>query len=101
MGMFDWYEPEAAHACPECDAELSGWQGTSGPCALLVYRQGRRYPVDQRVDPEARLLALRQAAFDLPAAFQIHTFCANGHPAALQCGCDDHRWVSCVPSALR
>lgn len=28
-------------------------QGTSGPCALLVYRQGRRYPVDQRVDPDA------------------------------------------------
>ena len=96
VGMFDWYEPERTHTCPACGAQLSDWQGTSGPCALLVYRQGRRYPVEQRIDPDARLPNLRRETFLLPTAFEIHTVCLHGHSAALHCGSDDGRWVRCA-----
>ena len=54
MGMFDYYEPDPALACPVCRAPLAGWQGKDGPCALLVWRQGVASPVDQAVPEESK-----------------------------------------------
>ena len=52
MGMFDWYVPRPAVACPCCATLLSGWQGKSGPCSLFEWVQGVAPPARQLVDEE-------------------------------------------------
>ena len=77
MGMFDWYEPTPDLTCPHCGATLKEWQGKDGPCALFVWRQGERHPVDQRVDEEVRLPPDKMGRFELPPWFIIYSFCCN------------------------
>ena len=71
MSMVDYYEPEPSLACPVCGQALFEWQGTDGPCALFVWRQGYAAPVDQRVDSEIRLSDEELKRWCLPAEFWI------------------------------
>lgn len=73
MGMFDWYRPVPAVVSPETEAELTGWQGKDGPCALLLWEQGKAAPVDQLVDDEVKLARERLDRFSLPERFEIYT----------------------------
>ncbi|MCA9610432.1 MAG: hypothetical protein KC619_32775 [Myxococcales bacterium] len=77
MGMFDEYQPEPPLVCSACGEELSGWQSKDGPCALLVWREGRSSPVDQRADPECRLPMEELAKLGIDADVEIYTTCAG------------------------
>ncbi len=77
MGLFDWFEPTVTLICPHCGAGLKGWQGKDGPCELLVWSQGERGPVGQRVDDDIRWSAEELKRFRLPARFLIYTTCCN------------------------
>ena len=92
LGMFDWYEPDPVIVCPSCGAEASGWQGTEGPSALLVWHQGDAHPVSQRVDEpldQDRLLD-----FALPSRFSVSTECPRGHALSAEGVCIDGAWTS-------
>jgi hypothetical protein len=75
MGMFDWYEPRPPLACPKSGAGLRGWQGKSGPCALLEWVQGDHTPSRQLVDDEAAVSPGEREKFQLPEAFELYTKC--------------------------
>ena len=93
MGMFDWYEPTVASICPQCGAGLKGWQGKDGPCELLVWRQGEREPVDQRVDDQWRLSAEKLKSFRLPDLFLIYGGCDPHFSVYAICSCTDGVWT--------
>jgi hypothetical protein len=80
MSLFDYYQPPDDLRCPACGRALpSEWQGHDGPCALLVWRQGSRAPIEQRVDDdEARWSDMERATLRLPPAFRIRTHCCGG-----------------------
>src|SRR5262249_1461659 len=77
MGMFDWYQPRPPLACPKCGAELRGWQGKSGPCALFEWVQGLRAPARQDGDDEWALAPAEREKFALPEDFELYTSCAS------------------------
>ena len=93
MGMFDWYEPTITPICPQCGAGLKGWQGKDGPCELLVWRQGERGPIDQRVDDKWRLSAEKLKCFRLPARFLIYTSCPPHLLVHAICTATDGVWT--------
>src|SRR5262245_17977207 len=76
MGMFDYYEPRPAIACPRCGEVLSEWQGGDGPSALFVWQQGTRHPVDQRAG-DSNLLPHDWNKLELPRQFVIHAQCCH------------------------
>jgi hypothetical protein len=78
MGMFDWYEPDPAVPCPSCASPLT-WQGYQGPNALLLWRQGERFAVDQLVDAEAKVDPEERSAWSLPPVFRILGWCGGNH----------------------
>jgi hypothetical protein len=73
--MFDHYEPVPPVCCPKCGAELREWQGKDGPCVLLCWKQGEKYPVgglmsadsDEKVEDRSTL----------PETFGIYTSCGE------------------------
>ena len=71
MGMFDYYQPTETLLCPVCHSLLQEWQGTDGPCALFVWHQGLKAPVEQRVDEEVRLPPAALVRWRLPDTFSI------------------------------
>ena len=75
--MFDWYIPEPVLICPHCGTALDEWQGKQGPCALLVWRQGRKHPIDQRIDEEIRWAPEELTRFELAERFIIYTSCCS------------------------
>jgi hypothetical protein len=75
MSMFDSYEPTPPVKCASCGGTLSGWQGQYGPCALLLWVQGRPAPVDQLVSEECQFSASDRASCRLPERFLIYTWC--------------------------
>jgi hypothetical protein len=77
--MFDTYEPEPPLPCPVCGGASLGWQGKDGPCALFLWRQGHRHPVDQPIDEDARIDPQRYAEFTLPQTFALLGWCAQDH----------------------
>jgi len=92
MGFFDWYEPVPALHCPVCASPLSGWQGKSGPCALFVWRQGERHPVDQLAD-SMNIDEGERRDVELPQNFEIYTPCCGGHFfVEARCACVDGVW---------
>ena len=96
MSMFDWYIPETALNCPHCGIALYEWQGKQGPCALLVWRQGRKHPIDQRIDEEIRWVPEELTRFELPERFVIYTSCCSRdfHVEAV-CTAQDGVWSHC------
>ena len=77
MGMFDLYVPVPPLLCPSCKTELDGWQGKDGPCALFIWKQGEKHPVDEPVVNDARLAPKERERFALPETFEIHTSCRH------------------------
>lgn len=93
MGMFDTYIPLGPLVCPIDGTPLIGWQGKDGPCALLVWHEGERYPTDDWVDEE-----LRQPApivdFILPLEFRIWCYdCTRHQPIEALCRTTDGVWT--------
>jgi len=91
VGMFDWYQPRQPLRCPVCDSELDGWQGKDGPCALFVWRQGERSPVDQLAEDVA-LPANERQRFTLPPEFVFYTDDGSHWITALGRCNDDGTW---------
>lgn len=91
--MFDWYIPAPPIPCPKCHQSLKDWQGKDGPLALMVFLQGQRHPIDQRVDAESRSPRSVLEAVTLPAAFVIYTDCCD---FAFQAACrtNDGVWTT-------
>ena len=97
MGMFDWYEPDGVFECPACGDRLTDWQGSGGPNGLFVWRQGRRSPIEQRVDPECKLAPAELASHRLPADFQIRAYCEQcPFPTVAECTTTEGVWSSTV-----
>jgi hypothetical protein len=89
MGMYDHYQPDPPLHCPDCNAELSGWQGKAGPCALLFWKQGIKHPVD-----ELGFLAHGPESETLPETFQIYTSCPNcKHWIEAACRGENYVWI--------
>jgi hypothetical protein len=98
VGFFDWYELQEPRTCALCGDPLDGeWQGKDGPCALFVWRQGLKHPVDQKVDDEVALTIEDRDTRTLPSEFAIYTFCRNDHAAWVSCSCVDDVWVGAGP----
>jgi hypothetical protein len=74
MSWFDWYLPAEELSCPVCGHPLTDWQGSDGPSALLVWRQGRKTPTGQRVDEELRASPWPDPGWQLPRDFVIRSF---------------------------
>ena len=96
MSMFDWYKPAETSKCPKCDTELKEWQGKDGPCALFVWKQGSRSPIDQKVEDEGlRWSEEEKRQFVLPDNFLIYSYdCPNHQPVEAKCTCTDGVWSS-------
>ena len=94
MGMFDTYRPKAETACPVCGTPLTEWQGKDGPCALFIWEEGVKWPVDQAIDDEeVKLTAEELRKHSLPEAFVIYSYdCASHKPIFAQCSCRDGIW---------
>jgi hypothetical protein len=78
VGMFDWYEPIPAPACPVCGDVPAEWQGKNADCLLFVWRQGVAEPVEWRVAEESRTDGTQNDA-RLPASFSINARDSTGH----------------------
>jgi hypothetical protein len=92
MGMFDSYIPVPDLPCPGCGKALREWQGKDGPCALFVWRQGTKSPVDQTADDDAKLPPDRLALWRLPSRFVIYCYCACGRRSDAEGKCDAETW---------
>jgi len=94
--MFDWYKPTDTYHCPKCGTKLTEWQGKDGPCALFVWKQGIRNPVDQKVeDEELQWSDEKKSQFTLPGSFVIYSYDCPGHqPVEAECSCVDGVWSS-------
>ena len=92
MGMFDWYEPDQELQCPVCGAALSEWQGKDGECALFVWGEGEKHPIDQAIDDEdVRLAAEDYVYATLPEQFEIYSYdCSLHQPIVAACSTDDN-----------
>lgn len=74
MSLFDSYIPEPALRCPVCDFLLTNWQGKDGPCLLLTWQQGVKFPVahelpEESVDDSKSFLE----SWSLPPRFEIYS----------------------------
>lgn len=95
MSMFDYYRPAGEKRCPGCQRLLQEWQGKDGPNALFVWIEGRRAPVDQRVDGECKLSMAERERLFLPARFVIYSYdCLDHRPVEADCRAVDGVWAS-------
>ena len=95
MGMFDYYQPHSALACPMCGKPLGEWQGKDGPCGLFVWKQGVPAPIDQIVDADVCLESEALAKVRLPTSFLIYTHCCSTKYAVeARCTAPDNTWSS-------
>jgi hypothetical protein len=95
MGWFDYYQPRQRLTCPVCGSALHEWQGTEGPCALLVWREGLGAPNDQRVDVELRPVPWPNPTWRLPGMFSIFSYdCECPFPVEAFCRAIDGCWMS-------
>ncbi len=91
--MFDTYEPVPPIACPWCGSVvIEGWQGKSGPCLLLHFREGEPHPVAHRVDEDVRFDPTRFGEFALPDEFDLLGVCPSGHYIRGVGRCSDGVW---------
>jgi hypothetical protein len=79
MGMCDTDEPQPPFDCPVCGGPSIGWQGKDGPCAMFLWHQGQRHPVDQPIDADARIERARHPEFTLARTFELRGWCAQEH----------------------
>lgn len=94
MGMFDSYKPQPPIPCPKCGVEMEGWQGKSGPCALLEWVQGLAQPRRPWDDDAVSASSIAIGEFLLPDEFEIYTDCrACGIWVEAQGSCDAGVWT--------
>ena len=93
MGMFDHFEPRKSLSCPVCGDELVDWQGKDGPRDLVVWREGQRAPVEQRIDEEWAMPPEALEALRLPAEFMIYTYDTHDHRVVASGRCVDGVWT--------
>jgi hypothetical protein len=79
MGLIDSYIPDPPLACPRCGATLSDWQGGDGDCLLLLWQQGKQFPIatdwpKEDIKDNDVEAALRSCG-PLPPKFRIYCFC--------------------------
>jgi hypothetical protein len=97
MGMFDHYQPDPILRCPKCNADLSGWQGKDGPCALFVWKQGEKHPVDQPIDDDVQIDPMERERFTLPETFEIYTSCSQCEQwVEAECRGENYVWTHAV-----
>lgn len=93
MGMFDQYEPVPQLACPVCHVPLVEWQGKEGPCAILQWRQGTAWPVDQPIDEECRIAVADREKWRLPEKFGIYSYDCGRHRVYAECVAPGGVWT--------
>lgn len=94
MGMYDSYEVVEPIECPWCSTSVGRlWQGKSGPCLLLQFRQGERHPVAHPVDEDVRFDPARLQEFELPDEFDLSGWCEAGHRVDGVGRCVDGVWT--------
>jgi len=97
MGMFDWYQPAGELNCPVCGQPLREWQGKDDACALFIWREGVKHPVDQQVSDDIRWSDEELLQFALPPTFEIYSYdCPNHQPIDAVCTTEDETWSSTV-----
>ena len=97
MGMFDHYEPDPVLHCPRCNAELSDWQGKDGPCFLLSWKQGEKYPVQNRMVGQERNGPAVRRPCTLPEFFDIHTSCRQCEQwVDAECRGENYVWIETI-----
>jgi hypothetical protein len=102
MAMFDWYQPKETLHCPVCGRSLSEWQGSDGPSALLVWAEGNPMPIDQRIDPELRVVPWPNSRWRLPQTFSIYSYdCGCPYPVEALGTADGDCWSSTEVIDLR
>ena len=95
MGMFDYYRPSEELRCLECGEMLEIWQSKENDCALLIWEQGKRFPVDQQADDDCKLSAEDLKKFSLPKTFDIYCFdCERHKPIFAKCTVENGVWVN-------
>lgn len=79
MGLFDIYIPSAPIQCPVCGTRFNSFQGKDGPCALLTWEEGRKYPLRQSTgDDDLDYCGLDLERFTLPLVFGFSAFHESG-----------------------
>ena len=96
MGMFDLYKPAPPLSCPSCGGPLRQWQGKDGPCALFVWAQGVKAPIDQPIDEDLRFPAEERAAWRLPGTFRISSSCRCGTKVHAEGRCQGDVWTHTI-----
>lgn len=94
MGMFDYFHPVGVTQCPIDGHALNEWQGKDGPCALFLWEQGQRHPVDQPIDQECRLSPEQWRQFTLPERFVIYSYDCPDHPIIARCTTEEGVWTA-------
>lgn len=79
VSLFDSYRPKGAFSCPTCGTELLSWQGKDGPCALFVWQEGIKHPVDQLADEEVQTPPDDRYRYILPNKFVIYSHDCSAH----------------------
>ncbi len=92
-GMFDLYKPAPMLSCPACASPLRKWKGKGGPCALFVWEQGFKAPIDQPIDDDLRFSLEKRATWRLPGTFRISSSCACGVKVDAEGRCEDDTWT--------
>lgn len=93
MSMFDWYRPKPERSCRVCGRVLRDWQGKDGPCALFLWEQGVRSPVDHPIDDDLKLPPDQLATWRLPSRFRIRARCKCGARVDAEGVCRDETWM--------
>lgn len=97
MGMFDWYVPDPPLPCRWCGAQLSEFQGKDGPCELLVWRERRQEPTDQRCDDPWRMPEHARQGLRLPSTFGIRGECSRcTNHTDFTCYTESDTWIDSV-----
>lgn len=97
MGMFDWYLPDPPLPCRWCGAQLADFQGKQGPCELLVWRERRQEPVDQRCDEQWRMPEAVRQRLRLPPTFGIRGECQScANHSDFTCYTESGTWIDSV-----
>jgi hypothetical protein len=92
--MFDYYIPVPPIHCPVCAEPLKDWQGKAGPCLLLTWKQGSRFPIKHElgdcVENDKEFLE----SCNLPQAFEFYTDGCNCKRSIRAYGfCEKGAWV--------
>lgn len=101
MGMFDWYIPDSDLNCPNCGSLLEDWQGKDAACALFVWKQGFKYPIEQKGN-DCNIDIDKRNKFRLPEFFKIYNYCdmRDDYRIVADCKTENEVWVEVIEIRL-